>query len=68
MPCDWKNRVCELLNQVTQPMREAWSGQRMHATVPVSNLRGQRFNPVNSPPAWLSRRAKIPAQRGGPRT
>lgn len=67
MPCDWKNRVCELINHITQPVREAWSGQRGQATAYVPSVRGQRFHPVPSPPAWLSRRAKMPAQRGGPR-
>lgn len=67
MPCDWKDRLEQWISYISEPAEAAQEGFRLQGALAVSGMRGRRFNPVKSPPAWLARRNKMPAQRGGPR-
>lgn len=67
MPCDWKDRLGQWISHITEPTCTDQGGFRLQAALALPGTRGRRFNPVTSPPAWLARRNKMPAQRGGPR-
>ncbi|GAA4436628.1 hypothetical protein [Bremerella cremea] len=67
MSCDWKQFLQRELALLSDPLESASIGPGLSPALSTSSFRKQRHNPVQSPPPWLCRRMKRPAQRGGPR-
>ncbi|QDU75916.1 hypothetical protein Pan97_29600 [Bremerella volcania] len=68
MPCDWKAALRQLTSLI-QHVSEDWnSGSRSFTPHFDGAIGRQKRAPSVTPPPWLSRRNKRPAQRGGPRT
>lgn len=67
MPCDWKatlRQFASLIGHVTDDsLREA----RTFTPHFAGSIGRQKYAPSVTPPTWLTRRYKCPAQRGGPR-
>lgn len=67
MSCEWKHLLHQIFARLSEPAQTVSLCPQRCAIQPIGRLRRQRHNPVQCPPPWLSRRNKLPAQRGGPR-
>ncbi|WP_146115751.1 MULTISPECIES: hypothetical protein [Pirellulaceae] len=67
MPCDWKATLRQFTSLI-QHVTEDWnSGAGSFTPQFAAVINRQKHIHSNTPPPWLSRRQKCPAQRGGPR-
>jgi len=68
MPCDWKATLRQFASLILDASADP--GRENRATAPqfAGPIGRQKYAPSATPPPWLARRNKRPAQRGGPRS
>ncbi|MHC2066069.1 hypothetical protein ACYFX5_01220 [Bremerella sp. T1] len=67
MPCNWKTGLQDWMDRILEPAECSMLGQRPFSAAISQPQRHPGKSHVPTPPPWLSRKLKRPAQRGGPR-
>jgi len=67
MPCDWKATLRQFASLISHVSEKGIGTTPTYTPHFAGAISRQKHAPSVTPPAWLSRRNKCPAQRGGPR-